>query len=102
MFYIKDKSGLYRVNMDDILYFQQEGRNINIVTETRSCILKRYKIKDIEEKLGKQFFKCHSYLIVNTDKIVSVSRNEAAFQNGASIGMCYAASLRLQKVLRTL
>ncbi len=105
--YIKEKAAVYKVDTDDILYLQQEGRDVKIVTEKRTYILKRRKIKDIEsEVLSKpekeSFFKCHSYLIVNIKKLSQINRIEAIFENGESVGMCYAASLRLRKMLKTI
>ncbi len=105
--YIKEKVAVYKVDADDILYLQQEGRDVKIVTEKRTYTLRRRKIKDVEGEVlsqseGGAFFKCHSYLIVNTKKLSQINKIEAIFENGESVGMCYAASLRLRKMLKTI
>lgn len=101
MLYVKENANVYRIASSDILYMQQNGRNVRIVTSQKDYMLKRHKIKDMEIRLGEGFFKCHSYLIVNKDKIKEVYKNEAVFEGGRSVGMCYAAALRLRKTLLT-
>lgn len=102
MLYLKENANVYRVTNDDILYLQQNGRHISIVTSDREYTLRKHKIRDVEKMLGERFFKCHSYLIVNKDRIKEVCKNEVLFDSGHSIGMCYAAALRLRKSLLNL
>ena len=102
MLVVREKTNLYRVDKDEIIYFMQNGRHIDVVSERKTYTLKNRKIKDIEKYLDKTFFKCHSYLIVNLQKIKEIGKHDAVFENGKSIGMCYAATLKLKKALKSL
>ena len=91
------EGGIARIELiyKGVIVQKQDGAVANFDVEETGW----YKVRDVEKMLGERFFKCHSYLIVNKDKIKEVCKNEVLFDSGHSIGMCYAAALRLRKSL---
>lgn len=100
MLIVKHKKELYKIKEDEILFILQRGKNIEIKTKDKTYIAKGKKLSEVEGFLDKRFFKCHTYLIVNSDNVKAVTEHEAVFENGENIGMCYAATCRLKKEIQ--
>ena len=56
MLYLKENANVYRVTNDDILYLQQNGRHISIVTSDREYTLRKHKIRDVEKNAWRALF----------------------------------------------
>ena len=101
MLYFKKEGELHRVREAEVIYIQQLKRDVVFSTEKGEYSVKNYKIAGVENKLKENFFKCHSYMIVNTAKIDIVRPGDVVFENGSTVGMCRAASDRIRKELKT-
>ena len=70
--FIKEDGRLIRLELDDILYFENEGDYVNVQTNTGRHLI--YKtMKSIEQSLRSgRFMRVHRTYIINTDKIVDI------------------------------
>lgn len=100
MLYLKKEGELHRVREAEVIYIQQLKRDVLFSTEKGEYSVKNYRIDRVEDELEDRFFKCHSYMIVNKEKIDIVKPGEIVFENGMSVGMCKAASDRIRKELK--
>lgn len=80
MLYFKKEGELHRVREAEVIYIQQLKRDVVFSTEKGEYSVKNYKIAGVENKLKENFFKCHSYMIVNTAKIDIVRPGEVVFK----------------------
>lgn len=99
MYMIKNKSSIYFVNEDEILYFRQTGRNIEIRTFDKIFMQKNIKIADIKNLLGDNFCQCHSYLIINTNHLLEIQKTDIIMAGGLMIGLGYNANRKLIKIM---
>lgn len=76
----KDISG--KVKQADILYLAQDLRNVVIVRREGSSVIVRGHVGDFKDKLDENFHMCHSYLIINLERIVSMTAETIEFDNG--------------------
>jgi DNA-binding LytR/AlgR family response regulator len=73
--YLKVDGRLIRVDFDDILFFENIGDYIKVVTEKETYII-HGTLKTIGAKLqGPQFFRVHRTFIVNLQKIKDIEEN---------------------------
>lgn len=100
MLYFKKNKDLYRVAEEEILYIQQSKRDVLFVTEKGEFCLKCRKISSLEEHFDKDFLKCHSYILVNLNKVEIVGQMEVILQGDISVGMCKAATNKLKRALK--
>ncbi|WP_027623808.1 LytR/AlgR family response regulator transcription factor [Clostridium lundense] len=73
-FVVKAEGSLFKVLINDILYFRSDRRKISLVTRYKSYEFYG-KISDIEEQFGKQFIRTHQRYLVNLDYITAVKDN---------------------------
>lgn len=100
MIYFKKDRTLHKVREDEIVYIHQDKRDVVFVTEKGEFCLKSNKISDVEDALGEEFFKCHSYMLVNLNKVDKVGPMEVMLNGDFSVGMCKAATDKLKRELR--
>ena len=73
-----------RVDIDDIIYIQQQQKKLAIVTDDE--IYSYYeKIENVLDYLDKRFFRVMKKLVVNLDKISMVKEQQVHFKNGSDI-----------------
>lgn len=72
--YIKTDGRYIRLPFDTILYLENMGDYVKIVTLTQTYIMYG-TMKQLEEKLGKTFMRVHRTFIVNLEKIVDIEEN---------------------------
>lgn len=73
-----------RVDLDDIIYIQQQQKKLAIVTDDE--IYSYYeKIENVLDYLDKRFFRVMKKLVVNLDKISMVKEQQVHFKNGSDI-----------------
>lgn len=93
----------YRIDREKILYAESVGRKV--VLHMRSGELAYYaKMREAEEELGSQFFRCHRGYLVNFKAVKSYEAGSIRLKNGETILMskqkynefaaAYAAYLR--------
>jgi DNA-binding LytR/AlgR family response regulator len=67
----KGKDNRILVDIKDILHFYARGRDCFLVTKEEEFEVK-YSLKDLEEKLGKSFVRCHKSFLVNINHIEEI------------------------------
>lgn len=76
----------YRIDRERILYAESVGRKV--VLHTKSGELAYYaKMKEVEEELGNQFFRCHRGYLVNFQAVKSYEAGSILLKNGETILM---------------
>lgn len=82
-FVLKNTEGIYRLPIDDILYFYSDRRYIHLVT-----VLKTYtfygKLSDIEKQIQRHFIRIHQRYLVNSDKVTFLGSDYVTIDNPAS------------------
>jgi DNA-binding LytR/AlgR family response regulator len=78
------KSETFKINYADILYLEQDSKKlwIEISEEGKEQVTAQGNIRDISDNLESRFFQCHSYLIINLKRVVSMSSGTIVFDNG--------------------
>ena len=78
------------INMSEILYIERNSRKIRIVTknENYECY---DTLKSMQERLPKNFVRCHTGYIVNMNYVVSIHSNYLIMKDESriSIGRTY-------------
>jgi PAS domain S-box-containing protein len=75
-FFLKDKSSLYRINLDNVLYVEALGNYVKVTTpqKTYTALI---PLKDIESMLPpKKFMRIHRSFIAALDKITAIHATE--------------------------
>lgn len=89
-FYFKIGAETHRVKCHEILYFESNGRKINLTTSQGSFEFYG-KLSEIKEQLPQQFMQIHKSFIVNFDKVVKYDRDFVTMNNDmvVKIGKTY-------------
>lgn len=73
--YVKSFGRYTRLLLSDILYFENQGDYINVVTDKDSYVI-HGSLKSVEAKINHpRFLKVHRSYIINLDKIVDIEDN---------------------------
>lgn len=67
-FAIFTRKGIEKINFDDILYFESEGRKIHVHTIERKISFNG-SIENLRKKLDSRFISCHCSYEVNLTKV---------------------------------
>jgi DNA-binding LytR/AlgR family response regulator len=67
-FVIRRKAGIEKIKSEDILFFESEGRKINLYTKERKISFYG-SIRDLRRELDERFICCHGSYEVNLTKI---------------------------------
>lgn len=78
--YIKTDGRYIRLPYVDIMYVENVGDYVKIVTKTQSHIV-HTTMKYLEEKLGSAFLRVHRSFIVHLDRIVDIEENNLVVAN---------------------
>lgn len=78
--YVKSDGRYIRLAYDDILYIENIGDYVKIVTKKQSFVV-HTTMKYLEEKLGDTFLRVHRTYIVHLDKIVDIEENTLVIEN---------------------
>lgn len=74
---IKQGERIKEIPYDDILYFEAVTGSRKIVLHAKNAIIEfNGKLKDIEDSLNEQFYRCHRAVIVNKDNIEKIDEAE--------------------------
>lgn len=68
------KNFIYRVKIDDIIYFEVVQRKIKVVTVKEQFELSHYTLSNLLDELTDDFIRCHKGYIVNINYISSVDK----------------------------
>jgi DNA-binding LytR/AlgR family response regulator len=83
-FVIIKKNGIEKVKLDDILYFESQGRKINLHTKEKRISFNG-SIDKIQKKLDKRFVFCHGSYIINLTKIEKFQSYTVIMEGGARL-----------------
>lgn len=84
-FIVSNESGITKVKLDDILYFESELHTIKLVTITSEHLF-RGAMYDIESRLKTEnFLRVHKSFIVNMKYVKNIFKNELLMENGARV-----------------
>src|SRR5690554_1056594 len=70
------KNYIYRVKIDDIIYFEVIQRRIKVVTVNEEFYLSHYTLKKLENELTSNFIRCHKGFIVNVNYISCIVKSD--------------------------
>lgn len=76
----------YRIEREKVLYVENEGRKV-VLHMKNSQISYYAKMKETEELLGSQFFRCHRGYLVNLKAVKSYESGSILLKNGERILM---------------
>lgn len=74
----------YRILLDDIIFIESFGHNLNIITINKSYEIRK-NISEIETELDNRFFRCHRSYIVMMKYVKNISANEILLDNGQHV-----------------
>jgi DNA-binding LytR/AlgR family response regulator len=78
--YIKTEGRYIRLPYSDIMYVENVGDYVKIVTKTQAHVV-HATMKYLEEKLGSAFLRVHRSFIVHLDRIVDIEENNLVVAN---------------------
>ena len=81
---VKNKQGIYKIELSDIIYFENEKRKIHIHTVDRKISFYG-KFEGLLDSLSRDFYRCHNSYIVNMAKVCELSGKKFLCENGKSI-----------------
>lgn len=81
-FILKNTDGIYRLPLDDILYFFSDRRYIHLVTALKTYTFYG-KLSDIEQQMRKNFIRIHQRYLVNSDNVTFVGNDYVTVDNPA-------------------
>lgn len=74
VFTLKNTDGVYRIRLNDILYFYSERRKVILVTEEKEYPFYE-KLNELEKKLNSKFTRIHQRYVVNAAKVDYIGNN---------------------------
>ena len=81
---VKNKQGIYKIELSDIVYCEKEKRKIHIHTADRKISFYG-KFEELLDSLSRDFYRCHNSYIVNMAKVCELSGKKFLCENGKSI-----------------
>jgi len=90
------RSEITAVKEKDIVFAESDGRKVIIHTlERKYCY--NGNLSSLKEMLGQNFYKCHSSIIVNFNKVVSIKEGILRMEGGLKVLMGKNAYLATRK-----
>lgn len=97
---LKSNDGFMKVFLSDIEYIETVGRKVMFHCDKSGDIIARFKIQDLERRLGNYpFVRCHNGVIVNLDYISSLIGFTILLTDGTPI---YTTKSRKKEIIRRL
>jgi len=85
---IKSKDSYQKILLDDIYYFESQGKKVEIVTKSGATT--HYgKMQDLEKTLVNSFYRCHRCYIVNMEHITKYNATTIQLKNGSIIFLAH-------------
>ena len=102
MFNFKFGENNVRLDCEKITFFEKlEEKKKVIVHGVDEKIIINAKLRDIEDKLGKNFYKCHKNFLVNINNISDVDKEKRIVKMNNN-DECMVGERHLNKLLRIL
>ena len=83
-FFIKSNGKTIILNRNHILYVESQNRMVNFHT-ANECLELYSDMRDLEQQLGRNFYRCHRGYIVNMGHIAEFGKDRIALTNGETI-----------------
>lgn len=83
-FFIKSKGRNIILNRNHILYIESQNRMVNFHT-TNEVLELYFDMRELEQRLGKGFYRCHRGYIVNMGYIAEYGKDSISLTNGETI-----------------
>lgn len=83
-FFIKLNGKTIILNRNHILYVESQNRMVNFHT-TNECLETYSDMRDLEQQLGRNFYRCHRGYIVNMGHIAEYGKDSISLTNGETI-----------------
>lgn len=83
---LKNRQGIYRIDVDDIIMFESDGRTVIVHCADRT--IKVYsKLNDIQKQIAEDnaFIRCHQSFLINVRHVLEMSENKIIMKNDAII-----------------
>ena len=85
-FYVENKSGRFVVPFEQIFLFEKDKRKIVVRGKDGEELCCFYgKFRDIEDKLPRNFHRCHNSFIINLSKVRTLRRKEFVLFDGRQV-----------------
>lgn len=83
-FVFSGKTKTLKIQYADILYIEQAENQLWIKKSEKNAelLIISGRVRDISSNLEARFYLCHSYLIINMKRVVSMSKGTVVFDNG--------------------
>ena len=85
-FFMKSNGKTIILNRNHILYVESQNRMVNFHT-TNECLELYSDMRDLEQQLGRNFYRCHRGYIVNMGHIAEYEKDRISLTNGETIGL---------------
>ena len=86
-----------KLELDAILYIQQDLRDVGLYTDT-GMVAFRGKVCEVVSGIGGEFVMCHRYLAVNFKRVEKMAGEVIYFDNGFELRIGRTNYYRLRKV----
>lgn len=83
-FFMKSNGRTMILNRNQILYIESQNRMVNFHT-TNECLELYFDMRDLEQQLGRNFYRCHRGYIVNMGHITEYGKDSISLTNGETI-----------------
>lgn len=85
-FFMKSNGKTIILSRNHILYVESQNRMVNFHT-TNKCLELYSDMRDLEQQLGRNFYRCHRGYIVNMGHIAEYEKDRISLTNGETIGL---------------
>lgn len=82
---VRNKEGVFSVNLNDITYVESEGRHLIINRNQAEKIKVIMTMSEMEEMLNEDFIKCHRSYFINCRNIKRLDKKMAYMVNNSSV-----------------
>lgn len=78
-FVFQNQEGIFRLPLDQILYFYSDRRQVGVVTENKEYLFYG-KLSETEEKADSRFVRVHQRYLVNGDQVEYIGHDEVVIR----------------------
>jgi hypothetical protein len=82
---LKRKSAIFKIDVDEIVYAESDGRQINVYFKNHTSLTFYMKLNDLQKMLPDKFIRVHQSYLVNLDEIEHVENGYLILKEGRII-----------------
>ena len=90
------KKESFKIPQSDVLHIEQSGKSLHIKTDS-DLLESAGKIREIREDLEEPFYLCHAYLIINIERVVSMTEGKIIFDDKTELHLGRDSFTRTRK-----